>query len=165
MKLGWATVEGGPGNDRVAIAAFGAVYGGGGNDIVVGGFYSETNHKNELFGGEGDDWIHGIEPQNSVDSTPRDYMEGGPGRDRLEGNNGNDTLYGGDGNESSGLIAVGNAIVGFELIMAGLYGGAGNDYLDGGDGNDNLDGGADNDILVGGMDNDAILGQDGLDHL
>jgi Ca2+-binding RTX toxin-like protein len=155
------SLEGGPGNDQVAIATFGVAYGGGGNDVVVGGFWSQNNEQNALFGGEGDDWVHGFLPENQAASgTPRDYIEGGPGQDRLEGHNGNDTIYGGDGDEAGGVITVGNAIVGVQTVMPGLYGGSGDDYLDGGKGNDNLNGGSGMDALVGGVGNDGLSGGD-----
>jgi Ca2+-binding RTX toxin-like protein len=64
MKDGWSYLEGGPGNDRVAVATFGVVYGGGGNDVVVGGFWSQNNEENALYGGDGDDWVHGFLPEN-----------------------------------------------------------------------------------------------------
>jgi Ca2+-binding RTX toxin-like protein len=160
-KTGWCSLEGGPGNDRVVIAAFGAAYGGGGNDMVLGGFYTQNNEKNELFGRDGTDWIQGA----GEVASGHDYMEGGPGQDRLESYNGNDTLYGGDGDESGGVITVGNSIVGVQTVMPGLYGGSGDDYLDGGKGNDNLNGGAGMDALVGGVGNDGLSGGDDQDFL
>jgi Ca2+-binding RTX toxin-like protein len=49
----------------------------------------------------------------------------------------------------------------YTSIIAGLYGGVGEDFLDGGRGNDYLDGGEDDDRLFGGDGNDTLYGRTG----
>ncbi|EFO28694.1 outer membrane adhesin like protein [Roseibium sp. TrichSKD4] len=62
------------------------IYGAGGNDIIVGGFYGD-----QLAGGTGNDRIWG--------NWGNDELHGNDGRDRLFGGFGNDTLSGGAGND------------------------------------------------------------------
>jgi serralysin len=81
------------------------------------------------------------------------YSEGGNGIDLVAGSGGSDSLYGGDGDDSGlMLVALGGTLTGF--FTGGLYGAAGNDYLDGGRGND---------LLVGGQGKDRLVGGDGAD--
>jgi len=56
-KVGWCYLEGGSGNDWVIVGGRGAAYGGDGNDVVIGGFYSQIGpaEGHFLFGGNGDD--------------------------------------------------------------------------------------------------------------
>ncbi|MGE0701441.1 MAG: calcium-binding protein, partial [Hyphomicrobiaceae bacterium] len=91
------------------------------------------------------------------------------GNDALYGFAGNDVIYGGDGNESanesisagSGIAADGrsNTIT----SPGGLYGGAGDDYLDGGRGDDYLVG--DDEINPAIVGNDTLYGGSGLNTL
>jgi Ca2+-binding RTX toxin-like protein len=102
------------------------VFGGDGNDVIVGGMNDATLH-----GGGGNDLLFGGDGRNLLD--------GGDGNDLLEvpGNNRNAaTLLGGRGNDL-------------------LFGGKGNDRLEGGDGNDVLDGRGGTDTLLGGGGKDV----------
>ena len=62
-------------------------------------------------------------------------MEGGSGSDN--GGDGNDKVYGDEGDDSGEFVGFGNA-----LWKGGLFGFAGDDYIDGGGGNDDIQGGA-----------------------
>jgi Ca2+-binding RTX toxin-like protein len=86
---------------------------------------------NALYGGGGNDEIHGVHGA--------DILSGQDGNDTLYGglDNDNDTLYGGYGDDR-------------------LEGGAGNDQLYDGPGLDILEGGAGDDLLYGGMENDTF---------
>ena len=94
-----------------------AIFGLGGNDILIGG-----QGMNTIFGGEGEDFIFG--------RGSRDFLNGGPGRDNIFGSGGGDVLVGGLGNDS---------LVGGEGSDV-LYGGKGDDSLWGGPGTDICDG-------------------------
>jgi Ca2+-binding RTX toxin-like protein len=151
--------EGGEGNDYLyalwSSSAWGNYYGGDGNDLIQMG---NTTAAEEAYGGSGNDRIEA----DSAGIASVDYMEGGSGRDSLMGYAGNDVLYGGDGDESGANIAVGPSNL---TYTPGLFGGAGDDYLDGGRGNDFLDGGMDNDRLLGGDDSDTLVGGEGADFI
>ena len=102
------------------------VFGGDGNDLIVGGLNDATLH-----GGGGNDWLIGGSGHNLLD--------GGDGNDLLEvpcNNRNAATLLGGRGNDL-------------------LFGGKGNDRLEGGDGNDVLDGRGGMDTLCGGGGKDC----------
>ncbi|ESQ89800.1 hypothetical protein ABAC460_10890 [Asticcacaulis sp. AC460] len=126
---GTAWIEGSDYNDSLTdvgnpYGAFGLVFGMGGNDSLIAGYYTSG-----LFGGDGDDLVDGRYSQYL------DRVEGGAGNDTLYTNtNGFATASGGDGDD----LIYGNA---------GTYGGAGNDTIQmqwtyysgaayGGDGND-----------------------------
>ena len=160
---GFTYVEAGAGYDYVefsqfdlagsAIIVYGEVYAGLGNDTIIGGLNGDY-----LNGGAGDDYIRACFNEVSVAG---DTIEGGFGSDALYGNGGDDTIYGGEGDDSGVRIYPNSQYYqnGSTLtVQAGLYGGAGIDYLDGGRGNDFLDGGSGTDTIVGGTDNDTING-------
>jgi Ca2+-binding RTX toxin-like protein len=167
---------GGEGSDFIANSGTGdtEVYGGQGSDAIHGGTVDD-----ELYGEDGNDLIVGGEFNwNTANTTGaiipflgelsgNDRLYGGSGIDALYGFEGNDFLYGDDGNDFNTNIIVPGNILGddFAPVTAGLYGGAGNDYLNGGQGNDFLDGGTDNDRLYGDDGNDSLLGSAGLDSL
>jgi Ca2+-binding RTX toxin-like protein len=142
-------MEGGSGDDLLdSFEAGVATLLGGGNDLLGG---SAVPGVDRLDGGDGDDWVLGELPFIAASS---DLMTGGLGRDGLYGLGDNDTLYGGDGDESGGPI------FGAEFLTPrnpGLFGGAGDDWLDGGNGDDVVDGGAGADTLIGGFGNDTVL--------
>lgn len=66
------------------------IYGGGGNDVIVGGYLGDF-----LYGGPGDDLILG--GTKVIDGN--DMLFGGDGRDTLFGHYGADTLDGGEGED------------------------------------------------------------------
>jgi Ca2+-binding RTX toxin-like protein len=86
---GLAALVGGPGDDRLVahtIAKTVFMYGGGGNDVLIGG-----TAFNSLNGAAGDDVLRG--------QPGKDYLTGGSGSDRLLGHAGRDTLHGGRGGD------------------------------------------------------------------
>jgi serralysin len=160
LHVGFVYIEGGTGDDHVGIiaaAGFGSFYGGDGNDFVVGHRLNDSLYGGDdndlLAGGAYDATINGAQLTTS-DTSGDDYLEGGAGVDGCYGFDGKDTIYGGDGNDR-GTVSVLN--FGALLVAkAGLFGGAGNDYIDGGRGNDWLDGGRGKDSLVGGLGKDVF---------
>lgn len=148
------------------------VYGGSGNDWIVG-----DKHRNRLRGGAGHDTL--------LPGRADDTVVGGEGRDEVFGGHGNDTADysfesrdllihldeesgAGDGAQipdGNGGFVSENDIVSpdIETLLGGsgndrffayergahFVGGAGNDTLTGGGGNDTLDGGAGADVLSG----------------
>ncbi len=158
------------------LVAFDALYGGGGNDYLVG---APGAKEILLDGGSGSDWIiadYGdIYNLNQQISTPEGYIsffhyadyspgfgatiEGGDGHDAIQGSYREDWIEAGTGHDQ-------------------VQGGEENDYIDGGSGNDwidgsKIDGSADDDILIGGpdsltagaSDNDVLMGGAGKDIL
>jgi serralysin len=85
----------------------------------------------------------------------------------MYGGTGNDVMYGGDGNDNKTIsVTAGAPYASYETTLAaGLYGGAGDDYLDGGQGDDWLTGGTGNDVILGGEGDDYLLGYSGNDRL
>jgi Ca2+-binding RTX toxin-like protein len=184
-KSGFDVIEGGRGDDYMYMfslihTAYGTLYGGDGNDFAFG------ERLNDFFyGGAGNDLLIGGsfsgvpyagQPLSYGPASGDDYFEGGQGTDAIYAYDGNDTIYGGDGDDNNTVISVASGYVPNNvtstLVLAGLYGGdgidfidggAGNDYLDGGNGVDTLLGGIGNDTLFGGAQNDRLDGGDGLD--
>ncbi|HTV68212.1 MAG TPA: calcium-binding protein [Rhizobiaceae bacterium] len=123
---GYVFVEGGTGNDhisRAASVAAGELYGGAGDDTIHGGL--------------GEEWLYG--------GSGVDILSGGGSRDHLSGDDGNDDLFGGSGDDN-------------------LYGGEGADELMGDAHDDRLFGGDGSDTLKGGSGIDRMSGDDGDDH-
>jgi Ca2+-binding RTX toxin-like protein len=179
LQAGVILIEGGAGNDYISmvrrgpfgygdnIPATGHLYGGNGNDLAFG--YSKDDF---IYGGDGDDVLVG----SSFSRLPsgelylyafggNDYLDGGNGVDAIRGSAGADIIYGGDGDDARTIITVGPESTDPRTYIAGLYGGAGNDYIDGGRGDDYLDGEAGVDILIGGIGNDSMRGGDDVDTL
>jgi Ca2+-binding RTX toxin-like protein len=166
-QAGLDMIEGGDGNDYIFLVsadALGDFYGGNGNDTAYGS--QGTDH---IDGGAGDDLLMGSLPDDypaNGEPPPRkpsgnDYFDGGWGTDGIYGYDGDDIIYGGDGDDSRTVISVPDYYGNTLSILAGLYGGDGNDYLDGGRGNDYLTGGNGADGLLGGFGNDVIFGDGG----
>jgi Ca2+-binding RTX toxin-like protein len=161
-------IYGGEGNDTIRNigAGVGYLYGGTGNDTAHGGtsfdnIYGEVGN-DLLVGGEFDYTAAtntGIIVAFNGEVSGEDTLYGGDETDGLYGLDGNDYLYGGEGNDGGGdiLVAHPGTLNSTLTIASGLYGGAGNDYLDGGRGNDYLDGGTGNDTMIGGVGNDAFV--------
>ncbi|MEX0300436.1 MAG: calcium-binding protein [Kordiimonas sp.] len=158
---------GGPGNDSIEgdngiLGVFDAgpdtIFGGAGDDLLIGGgwldrpspgevnrFSSDevvtlSSDNNIIWGGSGDDSIFGTHGD--------EQLGGGAGADFIRASNGDDVIYGGTGD-------------GADLIE----GGSGKDTVFGGAGNDNIQGGAGADLLYNGAGNDTVLGNDGSDTL
>jgi hypothetical protein len=147
------------------------INGGEGNDYIENGDDGNSSDRScvggscGLYGGPGDDEIHG--------GLGMDHLIGGPGNDKLygtanlnklEGGPGDDILYMGENGTSSCPIS----------RTCGLFGGEGNDqlfgskekdFLSGGPGNDVLRGGDEWDILDGGPGDDELYGENGDDEL
>ncbi|UUU34193.1 calcium-binding protein [Streptomyces sp. CA-210063] len=157
----------GDGNDTVTIAAansaYAAIYGGTGNDVLLG------NNSVVLHGENGNDRIDGgggVWGLGSFGGRGNDTMtgcsfacHGGADHDTLTGGgpaNGNaNALYGDSGNDTLRGRA-GNDV---------LYGGKGHDKLYGEDGNDKLFGNSGNDVLYGGKGKDTLSGGPGRNKL
>lgn len=117
-----------------------SVSGGAGDDFLFGFMQYD-----EIFGGEGNDILIGdLSSWNGKEFTMSgtlegDMLDGGSGNDWIQGTGGSDQLIGGDGND---------LISGFDEADS-LRGDAGNDVLAGGSHDDTLIGGAGDDILLG----------------
>ena len=129
-------------------------------DNPGGGFDFSSDEPRVFPGGitEALDYVLGITASTDLLSMYDDFVDGGPGPDLITGGHGSDILIGGDGDDriNGDISGVGGAVLNF-VGFAGLFGSAGDDYLDGGGGNDRLadvDGG--NDKLVGGPGDDNI---------
>jgi RTX calcium-binding nonapeptide repeat (4 copies) len=116
-----------------------SVYGGGGNDIIVGGQGTEM-----LYGGAGDDLFRA--------SIGNDLVYGGAGDDELHGSTGEQSLMGDAGNDT---IWAGTGMGGAGSDM--LWGGSGPQVLQGGDGSDILYAGSGNETLSGGSGSDTFV--------
>jgi Ca2+-binding RTX toxin-like protein len=168
---------------------------GSGNDMVVGGFGSDSialgdgddiafggSGHDDITGGAGNDHIYGDRLSYQVSTTAAgglalfgsDYIDGGEGDDVIYGDDGDDTLLGGDGDD----VLVGDydsqnrQNADSQLVdLAGDTWGAlaansgGDDRLDGGAGADSLSGGMGDDMLLGGSGDDSLSGGEGDDTL
>lgn len=185
-----SAVDGGDGNDTIAIQVIGAasvlnggdgsdtitanggadtIHGDNGNDIV----YSANGHDfvygdaglDDLHGGGGMDHIYGGAGDDIINGDAgNDSLYGDDGNDDLHGGDGNDQIYGGIGNDKI------NGDTGNDLIYGGdgvdlVYGGDGNDIVRGEDGRDKVYGGEGDDTLYGGISDDTLYGDGGNDLL
>jgi Ca2+-binding RTX toxin-like protein len=179
--IGW--IEGSNFDDHITVglgspyANFGPIFGMGGNDHLVAGYYTGA-----LFGGSGNDIVDGR------DSQYLRMVDGGDGDDILYTRaGGNATAYGGAGNDiiyAHGYGAIFGDAGNDQIYMQSAYmsgdihGGDGDDeivaspfanpypgdYIFYGDaGNDRITGGAGADLISGGAGNDTIIGGDGND--
>lgn len=134
---GHGALFGGGGNDMLTGTAGSDFIGGGdGNDVLVDNYGA-----NELRGGMGNDTL--TVGDGSVGST----LRGGAGNDTLTSGAGSDFLYGGSG---------------YDILNGGrgddtLSGNRGRDTLNGGEGDDIIDGGRSSDILTGGLGADVFV--------
>ncbi|NJO41951.1 MAG: DUF4347 domain-containing protein [Cyanobacteria bacterium RU_5_0] len=97
------------------------IWGGAGNDRIIGGRLKYGFGCDRLYGQGGNDWLDA--------GRNNDWLDGGDGDDSLIGGKGRDRLLGGDGNDT-------------------LLGGKGKDVLMGGIGDDRLIGGGNKDLFV-----------------
>jgi Ca2+-binding RTX toxin-like protein len=133
------TMMGTPGPDTLIGEAdvSDVIYGGGGNDTIIGGeFYDDGTASDLLCGGPGDDHVKG--------ARGNDKLNGGDGNDRVDGSNGADLEQGNAGNDRVG---------------AGSFADAdrANDTVNGGDGSDEVIGGWGKDKLSGGGGADRVI--------
>jgi Ca2+-binding RTX toxin-like protein len=176
-------VEGGAGNDTIAIASLGpaagastsfssatGLFGGGGKDTIVG-----SSLRDLIRGGDGNDTMDGglgpdnINGQRGVDTATYASrsasqpvvadIDTGSGEDFLDVEN----VIGTPGND----LVIGfrqGVVVEHDSSPANAFtGGAGNDRLIGQSGADRLLGGAGNDKLFGGQQKDKLVGGSGRD--
>ncbi len=127
-------ISGEDGNDTLTLSGVGSLYGGNGNDTLIGG-----NGDNTLRGGRGNDTLNGRRGNDTLrGGRGDDILNGGRGSDTLRGGRGDDILNGGRGSDT-------------------LRSGRGNDTLNGGHGSDTLRGGRGDDILNGGRGGDIFV--------
>lgn len=187
VGAGTGLLNGRAGNDSILlegdVSTSATVYGGSGNDLVVGAEGADwinggqasndpydpagpSGGSDTLYGGGGNDHIYG-NAQFAVAGSPdgddsigggdgADYINGNAGNDTIAGDAGSDRLYGGAGND----LIYGDMIGNFPADNV-----HGNDHLNGNKGNDTLYGGAGNDDLRGGQNEDELHGGDGTDTL
>jgi Ca2+-binding RTX toxin-like protein len=181
----WATLEGGPGDDRlIGQAGRDTLQGDAGNDLLDG--HGEIDY---LDGGPGDDVMQGGEGPDSLYAggsinepgpAGQDILDGGPGNDSLSDEDaldttpeiGLDALIGGEGSDYV-YSYIGRAEpVTVNLKRTPGQGQAGeNDMFEGienvigGNGDDVLLGNAEPNYLDGEVGEDVILGGDGGDHI
>jgi Ca2+-binding RTX toxin-like protein len=163
-----ATIDGGPGGERLRGTRFDDVIrGNGGNDRILGrGGNDQLNGglgNDRVFGGpgndaiagvQGNDWLNGGPGDDAVtgdangtgDLTSFDRIFGGGGNDTLRGGDSRDRVYGGPGNDTS-------------------FGENGNDMMAGGTGDDTQYGGPGNDRIFANLGQDTTFGEDGNDNL
>lgn len=128
------------GDQVIADGTTTSIFGGNGDDLLLGGFRGETLH-----GGLHDDVIRAGGGRDTVlGGAGNDTLSCNWANDRLEGGLDHDVLYGQRGTDT-------------------LYGDAGNDHLDGGLLRDFLYGGDGDDTLVGGRGHDFFWGGEGAD--
>ncbi|TML97452.1 MAG: calcium-binding protein [Actinobacteria bacterium] len=143
-------IDGNAGNDRIfGLAGDDVLIGGPGNDRVLGGPGNDrifgVQGNDWLSGGPGDDTVSG-DTNNAGDRTSFDTILGGQGNDTLQGGDSRDRIVGGAGNDTSD-------------------GGNGNDLMSGGPGDDVQHGGAGNDRIFANLGQDTTYGEDGDDDL
>jgi Ca2+-binding RTX toxin-like protein len=165
----------------------GAIYGQGGNDLIIGGAGKDTlegdagndiifgwRGSDTLFGGSGDDFLYGddlgfngISGDDIIEGgSGSDSLYGGRGSDKLTGGDDNDLLYGQAGGDNLSGGAGDDRLYGDDADTVSndiLNGDAGNDQLYGGAGADELYGGSGDDALEGGLGNDFMHGGGGQD--
>ena len=158
------------------------VYGRGGNDHIIGDYYSGWGGS-ALYGGDGNDIVDARTSQYGpavygdagddtlyTSSNGFSIAYGGDGNDTIyaavsEGGAGNDTFYlqysfygrsalGGTGDDTFHATIYGDA---------SAFGGEGADTFYGAEGNDTFEGGADNDRIIGGGGSNTLRGDAGND--
>jgi hypothetical protein len=190
---GGASVEGGPGNDRITGAS--AATGGPGDDVLVAGSAIAIPGGSTLGailnGDDGDDTLTGASGADAlIGGAGRDAITGGDGDDKLYGEGAPygprlppaaDTIDGGEGTDSLGYetsrrpVTVDLSRPGSPAGAAGegdslagiedVIGSSGADRLTGDAGANSLEGGAGRDLVGGGAGADTLSGGVGRDRL
>ena len=156
------------------------LYGGDGNDDIIGSNLndyiegdSEVSEQGDdtvygmggndhIIGGNGNDYLYGdgiigYGSLNTLDGADHgdDYIDGGDGNDEIVGGGGNDVIIGGNGDDK--LFGDNDSYTKERMLEARYHG---SDTIDGGAGNDEIFGGGGDDYLHGGNGNDKIWGDD-----
>lgn len=155
-----ASLDGGPGTDRLT--------GGPRNDALGGG-----SGRDVLTSGDGDDRLSGDgEPSGAVTPTEPadDELDGGAGRDRVDYGERSEALAVSLSTGTGGQSGERDVLRGIEGVEGGsghdeLIGDDGPNSLAGGDGDDRLDALGGDDVLSGGPGQDALLAGAGDDIL
>lgn len=153
--VGYATLHGGAGNDRMMVSDLdgGSLYGGIGNDVITAYTSATGEGTSRIFGGAGDDTLSGLRNGD---------IRGGSGNDEIGLSSGAT----GRGESGDDRITA-DSLMGMDGDAVLIYGGSGNDTLRGWFENDTIHGGDDNDqisetagdnLLYGGAGNDTIEG-------
>ena len=128
-------------------------------DVVEGGLFGGAG-QDELHGGDGNDWLDASgRGETAGDITDNDGVAGDNTANLIMGGKGNDMLIGGAGHDrdeidlngpdnSSGLADGDTSDDNATITEGGLFGGAGNDTLNGGDGADVIMGEAGDDTII-----------------
>lgn len=132
------------------------IMGTNGPDTLVG----RADVSDVIYGGGGNDYIHGTEDFYDSGSAP-DFLCGGPGNDTVRGGQGNDRLNGGDGDdtvngENGADLEQGNA--GNDIVGQDSFADSDRaaDVVNGGPGHDALIVGWGRDRMIGGRGNDRF---------
>ncbi len=159
-------------NDVIVVYNVEQVHSGRGNDTICAD--GKKSVGTEIYGGPGDDWIHGSRARNIIDGQAgNDIIYGGAGADTLIGGSGDDELYGEKGddeiytNDGNDYVhgGSGDDVIWGEGGYNYLKGGSGSDYISGGDDLDSIDGGSGDDYLHGRKGDDYIDGGSGNDRI
>ncbi|MDZ7750149.1 MAG: putative Ig domain-containing protein [Gammaproteobacteria bacterium] len=162
-------------NGDLVLQLPGAPHAAGGADHLYGGAGDDFLHgfdgADVLVGGAGDDGLFGDwDDDVVVGGAGHDFMVGGAGDDTLLGGADHDALWGNDGDDTLAGGGGHDLLHGDHPTAPGqtgddvLYGDWGDDDLHGGAGDDVLHGGAGADRLWGGSGADALYGGRGDDH-
>jgi Ca2+-binding RTX toxin-like protein len=157
-------IDGGPG---VPGDGANSLFGGGGDDTIVGG-----DGGNTLFGGDGNDFIHGGFGFNRVNgnvgddtiigvSTSGDWLSGGQGNDMINVSNPGTYIF--VNGVQKPATSTGNNIINGNLGNDTIFGGAGADSLRGGQGDDVIHAGSGSDWITGDLGSNTIYGGQGPD--
>jgi Ca2+-binding RTX toxin-like protein len=147
------------------------IYGGAGNDIIVGGAGTDT-----IYAGDGNDWVAGdnarfdFEPVSGNDGLTRikTIQTTAPdfgGNDTISGNAGNDLLIGGTGDDIIDGGTDANIVLGDQGTVVLVNGIVSSIEDPGTNGDDLLTGGSGVDVIIGGLGNDTLSGLGGADIL
>lgn len=171
-------VDAGPGDDSVSGEGFDRqayIYGGPGNDVLVGTRGSDSldggGGFDRVWGGSGDDRLSDGDDGTAERPIDGDRLDGGSGRDWISYEQRDQAVTVDLARpETAGAPGEGDALVSIERASGGdgpdrLAAGAAPTFLDGRGGADRIVGSGSNDFLIGGSGRDALAGGRGSDVL